>query len=61
MLAAPSRTAPCPCGSGRRYKDCHGAFGSTAPAIDTDELMRQAQLAFADGRSSDAEGLRQTA
>jgi preprotein translocase subunit SecA len=23
---APSRNAPCPCGSGRKYKRCHGAF-----------------------------------
>ena len=22
------RNQPCPCGSGRRYKECHGAFGS---------------------------------
>lgn len=22
-----SRNAPCPCGSGRRYKECHGALG----------------------------------
>ncbi|MER7474668.1 SEC-C metal-binding domain-containing protein, partial [Micromonospora sp. NPDC000018] len=21
----PSRNAPCPCGSGRKYKRCHGA------------------------------------
>jgi preprotein translocase subunit SecA len=21
----PSRNAPCPCGSGRKYKQCHGA------------------------------------
>ncbi|WP_415665627.1 SEC-C metal-binding domain-containing protein [Zymomonas mobilis] len=21
-----SRNAPCPCGSGKRYKHCHGAF-----------------------------------
>ena len=26
MLPPPSRTAPCPCGSGKRYKDCHGAL-----------------------------------
>lgn len=27
-VAAPaSRNSPCPCGSGRRYKDCHGALG----------------------------------
>ncbi|RQW99143.1 SEC-C metal-binding domain-containing protein, partial [Micromonospora globispora] len=22
---SPSRNAPCPCGSGRKYKRCHGA------------------------------------
>ena len=27
-----SRNAPCPCGSGRRYKDCHGGLGAAAPA-----------------------------
>src|ERR1700720_1892666 len=57
MLAATSRTAPCPCGSGKRYKDCHGAFVAVASATDTEELMREAQLAFADGRSADAEAL----
>lgn len=25
MAAPPSRNAPCPCGSGKRYKECHGA------------------------------------
>jgi glycosyltransferase involved in cell wall biosynthesis len=30
-VAAPaSRNSPCPCGSGRRYKDCHGALGGIA-------------------------------
>jgi predicted O-linked N-acetylglucosamine transferase (SPINDLY family) len=30
-LAPPaSRNAPCPCGSGKRYKDCHGALAATA-------------------------------
>jgi protein O-GlcNAc transferase len=57
MLAATSRTAPCPCGSGKRYKDCHGAFGAVAPGTNTGELMREAQLAFAEGRSADAEAL----
>jgi|GEM_PF-307749 len=28
----PSRLAPCPCGSGRRYKDCHGALSPASPA-----------------------------
>ncbi|MBE1487327.1 preprotein translocase subunit SecA [Plantactinospora soyae] len=27
---APSRNAPCPCGSGRKYKRCHGAPGGGA-------------------------------
>jgi hypothetical protein len=28
-----SRNSPCPCGSGKRYKDCHGALaGGAAPA-----------------------------
>jgi glycosyltransferase involved in cell wall biosynthesis len=26
-MNAPGRNQPCPCGSGRRYKDCHGALG----------------------------------
>ncbi len=32
-----SRNAPCPCGSGKRFKDCHGALGAAddnASAID---------------------------
>ena len=31
-LPAVGRNDPCPCGSGKRYKHCHGAVGSTAPA-----------------------------
>jgi tetratricopeptide (TPR) repeat protein len=30
---APRRLDPCPCGSGRRYKDCHGSLGA-APQFD---------------------------
>ena len=31
VVAAPaSRNSPCPCGSGRRYKDCHGALAGSA-------------------------------
>ena len=26
-MSTPSRNQPCPCGSGRRYKECHGALG----------------------------------
>ena len=34
MSVAPaSRNAPCPCGSGERYKDCHGALSQREPAV----------------------------
>ena len=34
IVAPPSvaRMSPCPCGSGRRYKDCHGSLGAPAAA-----------------------------
>jgi len=36
----PSRNAPCPCGSGRRYKDCHGALGPVQQDVpDTLETL----------------------
>jgi protein O-GlcNAc transferase len=34
MMSAPaSRNAPCPCGSGKRFKDCHGALLEGAAGI----------------------------
>jgi tetratricopeptide (TPR) repeat protein len=32
-MAAPGRNQPCPCGSGKRYKECHGAIGAES-ALD---------------------------
>ncbi len=46
----PSRNAPCPCGSGQRYKDCHGALGTAAPAATADALLREAQQAVLAGQ-----------
>jgi protein O-GlcNAc transferase len=42
--AAPAspRNAPCPCGSGKRFKDCHGALGPTA-AIWVQRSLQQLQ------------------
>ena len=42
-----ARNAPCPCGSGKRYKDCHGGT-HTAPLapVGADSLLRDAQVAF---------------
>ena len=41
----PTRNAPCPCGSGRKYKRCHGAAlatRSSAPAAAIDPLVAHA-------------------
>jgi len=44
MIAAPaSRNDPCPCGSGRRYKHCHGAVEGSA-----DNIQRFHNRALAD-------------
>ena len=32
--AGVGRNDPCPCGSGKRYKQCHGAFGAGQPPTD---------------------------
>ena len=44
IVAPVSRTAPCPCGSGRRYKDCHGSLSS--PVAPPDNGVRAHQLAL---------------
>lgn len=31
--ASPTRNAPCPCGSGKRYKDCHGRLSPAQAAV----------------------------
>jgi tetratricopeptide (TPR) repeat protein len=41
MSSEPSRNQPCPCGSGRRYKDCHGRPGADTSA--TGELLARQQ------------------
>ena len=40
----PSRNQPCPCGSGKRYKECHGKVGDAvplAPLTDAQTTCRQ--------------------
>jgi len=44
------RTAPCPCGSGKRYKDCHGALKAPAarpPGEAARELLARGNFADA--------------
>jgi glycosyltransferase involved in cell wall biosynthesis len=53
-MSTPSRNSPCPCGSGKRYKDCHGAIQQSAadhsPAPDS-LLMRLTRALEAQQRS----------
>jgi glycosyltransferase involved in cell wall biosynthesis len=54
-MSTPSRNQPCPCGSGRRYKECHGALGAGgAPAR---ALMNEALEHQRARRLDDAERL----
>jgi protein O-GlcNAc transferase len=64
MVSTPaSRNAPCPCGSGRRYKDCHGALGSppvnagTAGESNIGALLDLARSTLASGDRAGAESL----
>ena len=54
MLPPPSRNAPCPCGSGKRYKECHGALQSPPIAPPTEDPVARAQSALRAGRLADA-------
>ena len=37
-----ARNAPCPCGSGRRYRDCHGALAAPREAPPVEASYRPA-------------------
>ncbi len=51
-----ARNAPCPCGSGRRYKACHGAPGGAA-AVPVEATLRAALAAHEAGRLDEAAAL----
>src|SRR5262245_30381532 len=42
------RNDPCPCGSGKRYKECHGSLGATSASTQADPqfLLQQALNAY---------------
>lgn len=50
-----ARNAPCPCGSGLRYKECHGKLGGAAPRVE--ELIARALNWHRQGRVDEAENL----
>lgn len=58
MTPPASRDAPCPCGSGRRYKECHGALDVGSPAtvgvLDSDQLLAEGQEALERGNLASA-------
>ena len=53
MQAPTRRNDPCPCGSGRRYKECHGSLASPGAALDA--LLQRSLAAHQQGRVDDAE------
>jgi tetratricopeptide (TPR) repeat protein len=64
-MAGIGRNAPCPCGSGKRYKECHGALESrAAPAAEAQstpggppwvpQVMRDALRAQRSGKGDEA-------
>jgi hypothetical protein len=58
-MAMVGRNSACPCGSGKRYKDCHGA-PAASPGIDsrkTPQLMKAALDAQRRGSLKDAQRL----
>ncbi len=40
-MDSPSRNQPCPCGSGRRYKDCHGKVAGAPAVADPHQAVRE--------------------
>jgi protein O-GlcNAc transferase len=64
MIVTPpsSRNAPCPCGSGKRFKDCHGSISLDVTMVDVLAPMARGKLeraraALVDGAVSIAEPL----
>ena len=66
VVAPTSRTAPCPCGSGKRYKHCHGSSswsyhtgdgGASNPLIDPYVVLNRALEAQRNNQLDVAEGL----
>ena len=53
MSTPPRRNEPCPCGSGKRYKDCHGKLDAAPPTIEA--LLQRALAAHQQQRLDEAE------
>jgi tetratricopeptide (TPR) repeat protein len=53
MTVPTRRNDPCPCGSGKRYKECHGSLANETSAVDA--LVRRSLAAHQQGRLDEAE------
>ena len=51
------RNSPCPCGSGKKYKNCCDGHHSAAEKMAADPLFMRAQKAHSEGRLADAQTL----
>lgn len=51
------RNSPCPCGSGKKYKNCCDGHHSTLEKVAVDPLFLQAQKAHSEGRLAEAQTL----
>ena len=58
MPQPPLRNAPCPCGSGKRYKDCHGALGDKVLPLVTRALAQMQSRDLAGAEASFREAAR---
>jgi len=61
-MASVGRNAPCPCGSGKRYKECHGVLEASAPpatgaAVSLAQTMHDALRAQRNGATNEAADL----
>lgn len=60
MTSKPGRNAPCPCGSGKKYKHCCQARQATAPRLAPEAIpatLRAAWLCLRHGRTAQAQAL----
>ena len=57
------RNEPCPCGSGKRFKHCHGAIGATSspPEVPLDSIVQRAMALHQAGRLAEADSLYESA
>src|SRR5215469_10609729 len=48
------RNQPCPCGSGKKYKRCHGAYAVTEPALRDGEHQAALEQSLEEIKARDA-------